>query len=107
MGRAPYLLDTSVVLELVRSKELGRRISAQFDLDHAVHRPLLSVVSVGELMALASYRGWGDGKRRFLTGMLDTLVIVDIHHQTVLDAYAELHVAARRAGSAIHKTNDL
>ena len=107
MSRAAYLLDTSVVLELVRSKELGRRISAQFDLEHAVHRPLISVVSVGELMALAAYKEWGEGKRRFFAGMLDTLVVVDINHQSVLEAYVQLYVVSRKAGSAIRQSNDL
>jgi predicted nucleic acid-binding protein len=107
MSRAPYLLDTSVVLHLARGKELGRRIMAQFGLHDAVYRPLISIVSVGELMAFIAYKGWGEGRRRPLEGMLAALVIVDINNQSVLDAYTELYAVARRAGNAIYKKNDL
>lgn len=107
MSRAPFLLDTNVLLHLARSSELGRRITAQFALDHTIYRPLISIVSVGEIMALGAYRGSGEEKRRFLTGMLSTLVILDINDQTVLDAYVELYAVARRAGSAIYRKNDL
>jgi len=101
------LLDTTVLLHLARSKELGKRITAQFGLDHVVYRPLISIVSVGELLALAAYNAWDHGRRHFLGAMLSTLVTLDINDQSVLDAYAELYTVARRAGSAIYKKNDL
>jgi tRNA(fMet)-specific endonuclease VapC len=49
----PFLLDTSVLLHLVRGKQLGLYIDKTFDLSHAVHRPLVSIVSHGELWVLA------------------------------------------------------
>ena len=107
MSTAPFLLDTSVLLHLARSSELGTRMTAHFGLDHSIYRPLISIVSMGEIMALAAYRGWGEEKQRFLSAMLSTLVILDINDQSVLDAYVELYVAARRAGSAIQNSNDL
>lgn len=107
MSTAPCLLDTNVVLQLARNKDLGKRIAAQFGLGHAVYRPLISIVSVGELMALAAFNAWDQARRKFLADMLATLVTVDINDQSVLDAYAELYAVARRAGSAIYQKNDL
>jgi hypothetical protein len=45
----PLLLDTNILLALVRDKELGKRISTQFGLESAVHRPLICIVTIGEI----------------------------------------------------------
>lgn len=87
MSSAPLLLDTNIVLALVRDKDLGRQISLQFNLKGAVHRPLISIVTVGEIWVLAEQFGFGEGKRDFLRKVLETLVILDINHESVLDAY--------------------
>ena len=40
MSSGPLLLDTCILLALVRDKDLGKQISSQFNLKGAVHRPL-------------------------------------------------------------------
>lgn len=109
MSHGPFLLDTSILLQLVRDKDLGKRISAQFGLDDAVHRPLISVVTVGEIRALADQFGWGATKHEFLTKVLSTLVILDINDQSVLDAYVEVNRVCRKAsgGARSLSKNDL
>jgi len=57
MNSGPLLLDTNILLELVRNKDVGRQISSQFGLADAVHRPLISIVTVGEIWALADQFG--------------------------------------------------
>jgi len=56
----PLLLDTSVLLHLARNKELGQELTRQFELDHSDHRPLISVVTVGEIMVLADRGNFGE-----------------------------------------------
>jgi predicted nucleic acid-binding protein len=109
MSHGPFLLDTSILLQLVRDKDLGKRISAQFGLSDAVHRPLISVVTVGEIWALADQFSWGATKREFLTKVLSTLVILDINDQSVIDAYVEVDRACRKAsgGARSLSKNDL
>ncbi len=53
------LLDTVVVLHSVRGNETGRAIDAAVRLSKA-ERPLISVITVGEALGFAQYRGWGE-----------------------------------------------
>ena len=75
MSSGPLLLDTCILLALVRDKDLGKQISSLFNLKGAVHRPLISIVTVGEIWSLADQFGFGEDKRDFLKKVLETLVI--------------------------------
>jgi predicted nucleic acid-binding protein len=105
----PLLLDTNVVLELVRNKDLGKWISAQFELADATHRPLISIVTVGEIWTLADEFSFGQTKRDFLDKVLSTLVILDISHESVIEAYVVVNRACRQAigGARTLSKNDL
>lgn len=109
MSYGPFLLDTSIVLHLVRNKDLGKRISAQFALADTIHRPLISVVTVGEIWSLADQFNFGSVKRDFLARVLETLVILDINDQSIFEAYVEVDRACRKAkgGARILSKNDL
>jgi predicted nucleic acid-binding protein len=109
MSSGPFLLDTSILLALVRDKNLGKQISSRFNLESAVHRPLISIVTVGEIWALADQFGFGENKRAFLKKVLATLVILDINHESVLDGYVEVDRACRNAigGARVLSKNDL
>lgn len=105
-----YLLDTSVVLALVRGKELGHRIARTYQLSSQPMRPLLCSVSQGELWALAEANGWEEARRRALAEMLASLVIVDPGNPMVVDAYVALYMVCRRhpRGSRVNMgENDL
>jgi len=65
MSSGPLLLDTNILLELVRDKDLGKHISSQFNLKSAVHRPLISIVTVGEIWALATSLDLAKASERF------------------------------------------
>jgi tRNA(fMet)-specific endonuclease VapC len=109
MTARPFLLDTSVLLQLIRGRELGRYINTTFDLAKAVHRPLVSIVTHGEIWVLADRNSWGNEKREALTKMLSSLVTVDLDDQAVLDAYVEIDRACRTAvrGARALGDNDL
>lgn len=96
MSPRVYLLDTNVVLALVRGRELGARINRQFGLTASKRRPLVSVVTHGEVRVLASRNGWGDAKLDALRGALEGLVTVDIHVAEVLDAYVAIDLYSQR-----------
>ena len=55
-----YLLDTSVLVHLIRGSELGRHIRDKFGLGHPATRAILSIVTHGEVRAIAARNGWGD-----------------------------------------------
>ena len=86
MSQRIYLLDTSVILPLVRGNALGHHIDQRFGLQTAeAQRPFASVVSLGEVRVLAKRNDRGDAKLRALTKALNKLVVVDINHPSVID----------------------
>ena len=74
-----FLLDTSVIIHLVRGTEVCQRILRSYDLIHCQPRPLVCVVSLAEVRVLAAVNHWGERKRQALERTLQSLVGVDIH----------------------------
>jgi predicted nucleic acid-binding protein len=91
----PFLLDTSVILHLVRGNSLGQQIRDTYDLHHCQPRPLVCVVSLAEARVLAETNGWGEAKRNALDTAFRSLTVVNISHPTVIDAYVKLDLHAR------------
>lgn len=84
------MLDTNVVLFLVRGNDFDQQIDAAYNLLRRPERPLISVVNVGDLLGFARYRNWGEGLVDKLRAFLDELVIVDIN-EAVVEHYAFFH----------------
>lgn len=105
---AAYLLDTSIVLHLIRETQVGMAIATQFTLRESTFRPLICEVTLGELEAFALGLGWGPRKRAVFAELKRWLVTVDISDPSVLHAYAEISTLAKRNGWSILKAkNDL
>ncbi len=83
------LLDTNVLIHLVRGNEIGQRIDTNYQLRARLERPLISIITVGESFALARKFKWGKTKVDQLKELLRELVVVDIH-ASVLEKYAEI-----------------
>ena len=92
------VLDTSVVVHLVRHNEVGERIDRDYGLTSRADRPLVSIVTVGEVMYLADYFGWGVEKKQVLRDLLSQLVVVDVGQGDIVSRYASLAAHARRNG---------
>ena len=105
----PYLLDTSVILHLVRGNALGQHIRDTFDLLHCQPRPLVCVVSLAEARVLAETNGWGEAKRNALDMAFRSLTMVNINHPRVIDAYVmlDLHARSHPLGARRMGKNDL
>ena len=89
-----YVLDTGVLLLLARGKALGTSIAGRYGLLNPGVRPLVSVVSHGELWALARRNHWGDKRLSFVRqDVLGSVVTVELS-QPVIDAYVELDYAS-------------
>jgi predicted nucleic acid-binding protein len=100
------VLDTNVVVNLARGKATGQAIDRAYGLRARQDRPLISVVTVGELFSFAAQFGWGRGKVEALKRIIEELVIVDIRNQTVLEKYAEIDAYLIKKGRRIGD-NDL
>jgi len=101
-----YLLDTNVLLELLRGNDLGEALDARFGLRSSLGSSMICVVTVGEMLALAQKFGWGTTKLDKLRRMLDQLVWIDISNPQLLDAYAEIDHFSETKGRKMGK-NDI
>ena len=101
-----YLLDTNVLLELLRGNDLGEALDARFGLRSSLGSSMICVVTVGEMLALARKFGWGTTKFDKLRRMLDQLVWIDISNPQLLDAYAEIDQFSETKGRKMGK-NDI
>ena len=98
MAGRPWLLDTSVLVHLIRDKELGRRIDGEYNLTATLGSTLISVVTVGELYRFAM--SWENEKKDRLTELLGHIVWVDINSPDILWKFAEMrhHLKGRAVG---------
>ena len=105
MASPRYLLDTNVVIALVRGNELGRYLDATYGLSAPGTDPEVSIVTVGELVAFAGKAAWGAAKWAALAQRLTTLTAHDVDAQFVT-AYGEIDTASHAIGHKMGK-NDI
>jgi tRNA(fMet)-specific endonuclease VapC len=83
-----YLVDTNIVLLAIRHEKFKTYFMQNF---YRRKQPvLLSVVSVGELRAIAMRSGWGKQKYNLLADLLPQLLVVDINAEDIIQRYAEI-----------------
>lgn len=88
-----FVLDTNVLLALIRGRELGTEIDRAFGLRSSLQRHIVSIASQAEIWVLADRNNWGNGKRDALQLMLDHVVVVPIDGQQIVDAYVQIAAA--------------
>ena len=96
------VLDTNILVDLVRNNDRGRTINGRFQLTDHAERPLFSTVTEGEifgLVRLPKWR-WGEAKLQKLEELLANLVRVNAGLPNVVDAYAELYAASYATGNS-------
>lgn len=101
-----YLLDTNILILLIRDKAAGKGVAAHFGLRSGLNRCLISVVTVGEMNAFAKKRGWQQAKLTALDKLLAQVVTVDIDHPDILDTYGDFDHFSAGTGRKMGK-NDL
>lgn len=104
-----YLLDTSVLLHLLRGKSLGTKIDQAFGLTTSMHRQVVSIVTQAELLVIADRNNWGLPKRDALQNAFDNLVVVPIDGIELVQAYVTISSAdlASRKGVRNMGKNDI
>lgn len=88
---ALILLDTNILVHLLRGNQIGQQIEADHRLHKRQSKPLISFVTVGEILALTLKLNWGDKRNKKLNELLHELVIVNIHEQNIEQAYAKIN----------------
>jgi tRNA(fMet)-specific endonuclease VapC len=106
MSGGLVLLDTSIIIHLIRGNAVGVKIDRDYQLRKSLLRPLISVISIGECLALADQFKWGESKTARLLELLREFVPVNITAQPVLDSYKRIAAHLRAAGRPIGQ-NDI
>jgi tRNA(fMet)-specific endonuclease VapC len=99
------LLDTNILIHLVRESPTGKSIDSKFLLRKREEKSLVSIVTAGEALAISKRLTWGPSKTAALQALLQELIVVDISDD-VLELYAQVDVFLRRAGRPVQQ-NDM
>jgi len=104
-----YLLDTNIILALVRDRQFGKFIQSTYGVMHQSDRPLLCIVSEGEIRSLAAQFGWGAVRMQALEQLLLDADVVDLSQPGLVQAYVEIELAslAHPPGAYVMGKNDL
>lgn len=100
-----YLLDTNILVSLIRNDALGKLIQAQYNLRAFITKCMISVVTVGEIEKLARQFGWGNDKLSAMRGLLNQLIWIDINDQAIFTAYAEIECFSDAGGINMGKND--
>lgn len=101
------LFDTNILVHLVRRSPIGRRLEPYLEPESPSERPMISIVTIGEALALSRRWSWGSQKIQRLDDMVKgLLVVIDIDSTRVVRNYAELENYLRGSGRSIQQ-NDL
>lgn len=85
------LLDTNILIIYAREGLPGRKLEAMLNLQSGKVEGLVSVVCIGEALALAKKLNWGGKRQEKLRELLHTRVVsVDINRDEILEAYAKI-----------------
>ena len=85
-----YLLDTNILLHYIRRDALSQDIEARYHLHISSPPPLISVVTQGEIRSLAEQLHWGEARKRHLTLLLDTCIVLPLGLPGLIGAYAAI-----------------
>ncbi|MCW3051997.1 MAG: hypothetical protein JWN14_1167 [Chthonomonadales bacterium] len=101
-----YLLDTNILVHQVRRDAVGERIRRLYAPLLTEPRPLISVVTEGELRSFGFQVGWGQEKTDQAHYLLTYFQRVTIETEEILQAYALIDTFSERIGRSMGK-NDL
>ena len=91
VDRASLLvLDTNVLVRVVRGDAVGNQILGDHSLLTRTDRPLISIVTLGEIGSLAEKFGWGERKKGVLRELLQELVVVQLGQGAIVQKYAQI-----------------
>jgi tRNA(fMet)-specific endonuclease VapC len=86
-----YVLDTNILLHYLRGTELSIWIDQHYrPLDSTINESIISVVTVGEIRALAKINHWGQRRLDRIDDLLEELLITDINTEDLIERYAEI-----------------
>ena len=100
------VLDTSVVVDVARNNRSGQAVLETYSLKNRADRPLISVITTGEMLGIAKSQAWNADKTKVLNELLSEFVKLEITPE-VVDAYADLMALCRTQNHTMGQQNDM
>lgn len=94
------LLDTGVLLHLFRRDPFGHRIENAYEVWKRIEQPLISTVTLGEILAFANRNSYGAEKRAKLNAVIAEIIVVDIR-RPMAERFAEIQASQQAIGKPI------
>lgn len=85
-----YILDTGVLVGYIRGADYAKYIELEYSIAEPPNMAVISVVTVGEILSLASQFGWGQRNRNIMQTLLSDFPIVQINDQRIIEQYADI-----------------
>jgi tRNA(fMet)-specific endonuclease VapC len=101
-----YLLDTNILVHLVRGKSVGKTLAQNFGFGSSSAQCVITCVSIGEMYSLSRQWEWEQQKLSQLDELIEQVVSVDINHPDIFHSYADIDFLAKLQGRKMGK-NDL
>lgn len=101
-----YLLDTNILIHFVRADAVWASVRQRYSLFAIEPKPLISVVTAGELRSFAYQRQWGPARVEQMEFCLGYFDEVFIDARPLVDAYAVIDAHLQNRGVSLGK-NDL
>ena len=105
-------LDTNILLFYVRDDDTRKFIEENYAPFDKENQPIISIVTIGEIMVISDSNKWGERKLKLVQKLLDKLVIVEIKYEDIVQNYIEIeqynrniHPTKKRKGSHIKMGN--
>ena len=88
-----YIWDTNIILNSVRDDSFFEKLNDKYDFSNPQNKLFASIVSIGEIHAIALRNRWGDRRMANLAQKLQLVKTIPINDDPVLiKMYAEIDV---------------
>ena len=85
-----YILDTGILVGYIRGAGYAEYIEAKYSVSEPPNIPVISVVTVGEILSLAIQFRWGNKRKQIMSNLLSRFASIDINDDSILENYAEI-----------------
>jgi tRNA(fMet)-specific endonuclease VapC len=85
-----YLLDTNIIIALIRKSAFGNYIDAEYRPFSLGNYAVISAVIVGEIRSLALQNSWGQRRLQEFGELVNRLIVSDINVEEIIVRYAEI-----------------
>lgn len=85
-----YLLDTNILVGIIRGSEYAAYTVKKFDLFNPQNISLISIVTRAEIYSFAIKRNWGSNKIQIMSEIINKIPSINIDSIQLIEAFAQI-----------------